>query len=133
MEGTVETNLRLPFALGVNRDNAFDPGLALELLGHLGRDRSFLERSCADLSGGEQQLVALVRLLQLDPLVVLLDEPTASLDPKAAGRATDLITSWTEDRMNERAYVWVTHNEELTRERSNRRLRLGPGHLLTEE
>ena len=132
VEGAVEDNLRLPFALGVYRDMTFDPGRALELLEHLGCDRSFLERSSADLSGGERQMVALVRLLQLDPLVLLLDEPTASLDPEATRRATDLVTSWAEDRRRERAYLWVSHDEQLTQKHSNRRLRLERGTLLAE-
>ncbi len=131
-EGTAEDNLRLPFTLGVYRDRAFDPEHALELLDHLGRDRSFLQRESADLSGGERQILALVRLLQLDPLVLLLDEPTAALDPDTTRRAADLITSWAEGRMSEGAYLWVSHDDELTQERSNRRLRLARGTLLAE-
>ncbi|MEE8138614.1 MAG: ATP-binding cassette domain-containing protein [Thermoanaerobaculia bacterium] len=132
VEGTAEANLRLPFTLGVYRDRTFDPGRALELLRHLGCDRSFLTRSCADLSGGESQMVALVRLLQLDPVVLLLDEPTASLDPEATRRATDLITSWAESGASERATVWVSHDQQLTRKISSRRLRLERGILLAE-
>ncbi len=77
-------------------------------------------------------MVALVRLLQLDPVVLLLDEPTASLDPEATRRATDLITSWAESGASERATVWVSHDEQLTRKISSRRLRLERGILLAE-
>ena len=46
----------------------------------LGRDAAFLDKSSRDLSGGEAQIVAFVRAIQLEPSVLLLDEPTASLD-----------------------------------------------------
>ena len=81
LDGTVEDNLRHPFTLGAHRDRAFDAGRAEDLLARLGRERGFLAKSSRDLSGGEAQLVGLVRALQLDPAVLLLDEPTASLDP----------------------------------------------------
>ncbi len=132
VEGTAEDNLRLPFTLGVYRDRAFDAEHAVELLEHLGRDRSFLKRASADLSGGERQILALIRLLQLDPLVLLLDEPTASLDPETTRRATDLITSWAEGSGSNRTFVWVSHDDELTRRIANRQLRLERGGRLAE-
>jgi len=132
VEGTVEDNLRLPFALGIYRERAFDPGRTRELLQHLGCDRSFLERAGPDLSGGERQITALVRLLQLDPLVLLLDEPTAALDPETTRRAAELIASWAAAAEAARAYLWVSHDERLTERGSNRRLRLERGASLEE-
>ena len=58
-EGTVEDNLRLPFALKTHRERRFDRGLTAELLASLGRDTAFLDKSSRDLSGGEAQIVAL--------------------------------------------------------------------------
>ena len=46
--------------------------------------QAFLEKSIRDLSGGEAQIVAIVRSIQLDPTMLLLDEPTASLDRATA-------------------------------------------------
>ncbi len=51
------------------------------LLGHAGKTPDFLAKRAADLSGGESQVVSLIRTLQLSPEVLLLDEPTAALDP----------------------------------------------------
>jgi putative ABC transport system ATP-binding protein len=109
-EGNVETNLRHPFSLRVHRNRRFDRDRIIQLLEQLGRDVSFLEKSHRDLSGGEAQIVALVRALQLDPIVLLLDEPTASLDREAATVVEGLLRRWHADRAGRRAYVWVTHD-----------------------
>jgi cobalt/nickel transport system ATP-binding protein len=46
------------------------------------------------LSGGEEKRVALASVLILDPDVLLLDEPTAALDPKSQGQIIDLLAGW---------------------------------------
>ena len=81
LDGSVEENLRLPFTLEAHRDRRFDPDASSTGWGGCGRDRWFLAKPSRDLSGGEAQIVGLLRALQLDPAVLLLDEPTASMDP----------------------------------------------------
>jgi putative ABC transport system ATP-binding protein len=110
IEETVEAALRRPFELRVHRRQKFDRRRAAELLSRLGRNGDFLEKKVADLSGGEIQLTALVRGLQLDPEVLLLDEPTAALDGPAAASVEDLIDRWLKENP-ERAMIWVSHNE----------------------
>jgi cobalt/nickel transport system ATP-binding protein len=46
------------------------------------------------LSGGEKKRVALASVLVLDPAVLLLDEPTASLDPRSQSEFIDLLVEW---------------------------------------
>lgn len=52
------------------------------------------DRSPHRLSGGEKKRVALASVLVLDPEVILLDEPTAALDPSSRSQVIDLIAGW---------------------------------------
>jgi len=63
------------------------------------------------LSGGQQQLLCLARALAVEPEVLLLDEPTSSLDPHTSGRIEELIASLRE-RMT---VIIVTHNLQQAR------------------
>jgi putative ABC transport system ATP-binding protein len=94
----------------------------IELLSELGRLEDFLERQAVQLSGGEAQMVAVVRALQLDPLALLLDEPTASLDPHGAERLESLINDW-QAADEQRALLLTSHNQDqvarVTRETMN--------------
>jgi putative ABC transport system ATP-binding protein len=127
-EGSVESNLLRPFSLQVNRGRTFDRGRVLSLLDVLGRPPSFLGRPGRDLSGGEGQLVALVRALQLDPTVLLLDEPTASLDDRTARTVEAFVGQWLDEAPARRAFVWVTHDRERARRVANRTLSVQAGY-----
>lgn len=108
-EGSVEENLRLPFGLQAWRQQPFDLDLAVALLRCLGRDPEFLTKPATALSGGEGQIVALVRSLLIQPSVLLLDEPTAALDRQTTEQVEALIGNWVKDA-TERACCWVSHD-----------------------
>jgi lipoprotein-releasing system ATP-binding protein len=78
------------------------------------------------LSGGEQQRVAVARALVNEPLVLLADEPSGNLDHHTSGRLHDLLFQLRADR--ELAMVLVTHNLELAA-RADRILLLEDGRL----
>jgi tungstate transport system ATP-binding protein len=77
---------------------------ALELV----KLEGFEKRNAKKLSGGEQQRVAIARALVLKTKLLLLDEPTANLDPKNAGIIEEVID--TVNRENKTTIVMATHN-----------------------
>ena len=70
------------------------------------------DRSPHRLSGGEKQRVALASVLILDPQVLLLDEPTAALDPKSQSQMVDFLS----DRSGGKTIVTATHDLDIIEE-----------------
>jgi putative ABC transport system ATP-binding protein len=129
LDGTVEDNLRYPYSLAVYRDVRFDRARAAELASKAGRGAGFLEQSASELSGGEAQIAALIRVLQLDPDVLLLDEPTASLDPASSQAIEALVNAWFTAGDRPRASIWVSHDPAQSERMSERRLTMLAGTL----
>lgn len=121
VDGSVEGNLRKPFEFAIHKTRVFDRDRVIHLLEQLGRKPDLLARESHDLSGGERQIVALVRALQLDPLVLLLDEPTAALDEDSAARVESVLTEWL-TASTSRAWIWASHSEEQRLRMSDRGL-----------
>ncbi len=124
-EGTVEAALRAPFAFLVRRSREFPDGQMRELLHATGRDENFLHQRTERLSGGEAQIVAIVRALLVAPSVLLLDEPTASLDGATVRAIEDLILHWVRASPG-RAYIWTSHDRTQLKRISDRLLTLEP-------
>ena len=98
---------------------------AMELLRSLGLEPRADHRP-AQLSGGEQQRVAVARALMNEPRLVLADEPTGNLDTKTAELLHDEIVRLARERTQ--AFVLVTHNPSLAG-RADRVLHLREGRL----
>jgi phospholipid/cholesterol/gamma-HCH transport system ATP-binding protein len=78
-----------------------------QLLAEVGMEKN-LGKMPSDISGGMQKRVGLARALALDPEVLLLDEPTAGLDPISSGEIDDLILKLQRER--KMASIVVTHD-----------------------
>ena len=79
-------------------------------LAEVGLDDAILEQPVTRLSSGEKQRLALLRLLANQPRVLLLDEPTANLDPENTRRVEAMIAAYRESRGA--AVVWISHDRE---------------------
>jgi ABC-type iron transport system FetAB ATPase subunit len=105
-----------------------DAGFVESTLAALGLAASVLDTDIDRLSTGERQRLALVRSLARRPRVLLLDEPTASLDPASVGRAEALLTNCLADGM---AVLLVTHAVEQAHRLAHRIFHLERGTLTT--
>jgi lipoprotein-releasing system ATP-binding protein len=123
-EFTALENVAMPALIrGLDRGAAFT--LAAELLAAVGlADRT--HHRATELSGGEQQRVAVARALTNRPKLVLADEPTGNLDDKTGRQLVDLL--WGLHQTRRMSMVIVTHDQELAA-RAHRRLRLAGGVL----
>lgn len=121
VEGTVAENVAWGYTL---RDEPIDREYLEWLLDRLGLN-GYADRTADDLSGGEQQRVAVARTLFNDPDIVLLDEPTANLDRAAADRVESLLVE-VMDALDLTA-VLVTHDADRARRLGTRGLLLRDG------
>ena len=79
------------------------------------------------LSSGEKQRLAILRLLQNEPQVLLLDEPTANLDPASTARVEDYLLDY--QRQSHCAILWVGHDMSQIRRLCTRHLSMQQGIL----
>jgi phospholipid/cholesterol/gamma-HCH transport system ATP-binding protein len=84
----------------------------------------------SDISGGMQKRVGLARALALDPEILLLDEPTAGLDPISSGEIDELILKLQRERRM--ASIVVTHDLHSARIIANRLAILDQGNVVIE-
>ena len=89
-----------------------------------------LEKMPSDISGGMQKRVGLARALALEPEILLLDEPTAGLDPISSGEIDDLILKLQRER--QMASIVVTHDMHSARTIANRLALLDQGNVVIE-
>ena len=89
-----------------------------------------LEKMPSDISGGMQKRVGLARALALEPDILLLDEPTAGLDPISSGEINELILKLQKER--QMASIVVTHDLHSARTIANRLALLNEGNVVIE-
>lgn len=84
-----------PKNLGLSKEEAQEQ--AKKALKLVGLDESYYKRSPFDLSGGQKRRVAIAGVLAMSPKMLILDEPTAGLDPQGRKEILDLISSLRKD------------------------------------
>lgn len=128
--GTVGDNLMLPYRFVSRGDRIFHQKLIAEYLNALELGSDFLGKAVSSLSGGERQIVALLRAIQLEPSVLLLDEPTGSLDTLTKATVETMVTNWYEMDTTSRSYIWISHDESQARRLGDRLFTICDGELL---
>ena len=124
-EFTALENVCIPYYInGGNKSEA--EAKAMKLLGILGvAERA--QHKPNELSGGEQQRVAVARALINDPAIVLADEPSGNLDSNTANNLHQLFFKLREE-LNQ-TFIIVTHNEELA-EMADRKIVMRDGKVV---
>lgn len=108
-EETVERDICFgPMNFGVSEEEAKER--ARKVIREVGLSEEILEKSPFDLSGGQMRRVAIAGVLAMEPDVLVLDEPTAGLDPR--GRAEIMDMFYRLHKEKNLSVVLVTHNME---------------------
>lgn len=101
---------------------------AKEALSQVMIPASFYERSPLNLSGGQKRRVAIAGILAMDPKVIVLDEPTAGLDPKGASEMMAIFKKLNQE-LN-KTIILVTHDNELVYDFSDEVVLLDKGRVV---
>lgn len=128
------------FESTVYRDIAFGPknmGLSeaqikeavLRAADFVGIQKAWMEKSPFDLSGGEKRRVAIAGVMAMEPEILILDEPTAGLDPRGRARLSDMIENYR--RTTGKTVVIVSHSMDDVAEVASKVIVMDHGHTET--
>lgn len=126
---TVEQNIAFPLKRHTKMTESEQGDRVKELLAGVGMEGD-LQKMPSDLSGGMQKRVGLARALALKPTILLLDEPTAGLDPITSGEINELVLKLQE--AHEMACIVVTHDLHSAKTIADRLALLHEGKVLIE-
>ena len=108
-ELTAVENVMLPFLINKKNQNAYN--LSKDILTEFGLENR-INHKPLDLSGGEQQRVAIARSLVVNPDIILADEMTGNLDEDTANNIFNFFINYI--KQNKKTLVYVTHNKKFS-------------------
>lgn len=126
--GTVAENLLFPFKVAGRPTTEWEHRARFGLERINLRPTRFWDRDVSELSLGEKHRIALARTLLTDPEVLLLDEPTASLDPGNSSFIMELVQGLNYDQ--QLTVIWVTHTLDIARKVADRVVVMHNGKVL---
>lgn len=127
---TVEQNVAFPLQHHKKEMSKSERGDRVkQLLAEVGME-GHLEKMPSDISGGMQKRVGLARALALEPDILLLDEPTAGLDPISSGEIDDLVLKLQAE--HHMASIVVTHDLHSAKTIASRLALLDSGNVVIE-
>jgi len=124
---TALENVQIPLYLAGASDSEQEER-AIALLQRVGLGNR-IDHKPAELSVGQQQRVALARMLANDPALILADEPTGNLDPETADQVIRFLEEFNEEG---RTIVMVTHDPRAA-SRAKRTLKLADGSIVDDD
>ncbi len=120
---TVMDNISFPYSI---RGIKVDLERAKELFLLFNLDEEYLKKDVRNLSGGENQRIALIRTLLFQPEILLLDEVTSALDFDNTLIVENVMKALNQ---NGTTILWITHNPEQSRKNANKILTIESGEI----
>lgn len=120
--GTVRDNLLIGLAFSGRKP--VDDKRLLEEMKYAGLDKR-LDEEAEPLSGGEKQRLALIRVILMEPNVLLLDEPTSALDEGTELSIIEYINNYLKTK--DKTLIMVTHSRELAKSMGDRMVNVNKG------
>lgn len=126
-EETVEKDIMFgPMNFGASKEEASQK--AREVIKLVGLDEDYLERSPLNLSGGQMRRIAIAGILAMDPEVLILDEPTAGLDPQGQQEMMEMFFNLFQN--HQKTIILITHDMNYVAKYAERVLVLNQGKLV---
>jgi putative ABC transport system ATP-binding protein len=126
--GTVKKSLEDVFKFTIHKNKKINWDEVYEMLAFLGKDEDFLKLEADRLSGGESQLMALIRALILKPEFLCLDEPTSALDHHSVKKFEALVA-----KFHQGGRIWISHDPEQISRIGDRFIKVSKGRIISDQ
>ncbi|TDO77657.1 putative ABC transport system ATP-binding protein [Halanaerobium saccharolyticum] len=126
-KGSIKDNFKITEEIA---DNGSSENLSYKELLHKVSLTQDLNDDAEILSGGEKQRLALARVMLLEPEVLLLDEPSSSLDKKTEEKIIKMVVDYV--RKNDRTLIMVTHSPDIAEKFADRIINIEAGKIVAE-